>query len=155
MPSSLLLLLLLTTLPADSASLSPVPEHEVPPQPLVFYPFSTACVLPVWGIFGHNLLRFRSLDPFYSRHLPPPPKRRGSSCRFIFQTSCVLINNYAIFSGSLLTAKESKPAVICGKTRQGSSFQAPTKEFCWLTGSRQHLQWKQLIVAFKKTWTWD
>jgi len=64
MPSSFLLLL--TTLPANSASPSPAPEHDVP---LVFYPFSIACVLPAWGIFGHNLLRFSLLEPVCS-HTP-------------------------------------------------------------------------------------
>lgn len=65
-PSSFLFLLLLTTLPANSASTSPTPEHDVPPQPLVFYLFSIAYLLPVWGIFGHNLIRSSLLDPFYS-----------------------------------------------------------------------------------------
>lgn len=51
----------------------------------------------------------------------------------------------------MLTDWKGKQA--CGdlhKTRHGSSFQALTKEFCWMTSSRQHLQWKQLIAVFKK-----
>lgn len=74
--------------------------------------------------------------------LPPPPRRKGTSYGFIFQSSFVLINNYAIFSGYLLTAKESKPEMVCRKTRQGSFFQALTKEFCWMISSQQRVQWK-------------
>lgn len=139
-------------LPASSSSSSSPPYllSLPPPAPLL----STMCLLSLlFSTFfplltcsqfgGSSATTWSGLPhwiPSAPVPLPLPPKRRGSSYRLIFQTSWVLMNNYAIFSGYLLTAKESKPAVICGKTRQGSSFQASTKEFCWMTSSQQHLQ---------------